>query len=60
MIDVPALGVADRYRDLAIAHRDVFADHGQAAWEGFLSAYGLVDHVEEKRLYYYRLLDELL
>jgi kanamycin kinase/aminoglycoside 3'-phosphotransferase-2 len=60
VIDVPALGVADRYRDLAIAHRDVFEDHGQAAWEGFLSAYGLVDHVEEERLYYYRLLDELL
>ncbi|MEQ4721281.1 aminoglycoside 3'-phosphotransferase [Nonomuraea sp. B19D2] len=60
VIDVPGLGVADRYRDLAIAHRDLTEDHGPAAWEEFLSAYGLVDHVEEERLYYYRLLDELL
>ncbi|WP_031173215.1 aminoglycoside 3'-phosphotransferase, partial [Streptosporangium roseum] len=60
VIDVPALGVADRYRDLAIVHRDLSEDHGPAAWEGFLSAYGLVDHIEEERLYYYRLLDELL
>ncbi len=60
VIDVPALGVADRYRDLAIAHRDVLEDHGQAAWEEFLSAYGLVDPLDEERLYYYRLLDELL
>ncbi|MFG6198137.1 aminoglycoside 3'-phosphotransferase [Nonomuraea sp. JJY05] len=60
VIDVPALGVADRYRDLAIAHRDLSEDHGPAAWEEFVSAYGLVDHIEEERLYYYRLLDELL
>ncbi|TMR94761.1 aminoglycoside 3'-phosphotransferase [Nonomuraea basaltis] len=60
VIDVPALGVADRYRDLAIAHRDLSEDHGPAAWEGFLSAYALVDHIEEERMYYYRLLDELL
>lgn len=60
VIDVPALGVADRYRDLAIAHRDLFEDHGPAAWEAFLSAYGLVDDLDEERLYFYRLLDELL
>ena len=60
VIDVPALGVADRYRDLAIAHRDLSEDHGPAAWEAFVSAYGLVDDIEEERLYYYRLLDELL
>ncbi|MEV0236375.1 aminoglycoside 3'-phosphotransferase [Nonomuraea sp. NPDC050786] len=60
VIDVPALGVADRYRDLAIAHRDLSEEHGPAAWEGFLVAYGLVDEVDDERLYYYRLLDELL
>ncbi|MET7338195.1 aminoglycoside 3'-phosphotransferase [Nonomuraea sp. NPDC005650] len=60
VIDVPALGVADRYRDLAIAHRDLSEDHGPAAWEEFVSAYGLVDRIDEERLYYYRLLDELL
>lgn len=60
IIDVAALGVADRYRDLAIAHRDLTDDHGLVAWEAFLSAYGLVSHVDQERLYYYRLLDELL
>ncbi|GAA1023565.1 aminoglycoside O-phosphotransferase APH(3')-IIb [Acrocarpospora pleiomorpha] len=60
VIDIPALGVADRYRDLAIAHRYLSEDPGTVAWEAFLSAYGLVDDIEEERLYYYRLLDELL
>ncbi|WP_406673357.1 aminoglycoside 3'-phosphotransferase [Nonomuraea sp. N2-4H] len=60
VIDVPALGVADRYRDLAIVHRDLSEDHGPTAWEEFLSAYALVDHIDEERMYYYRLLDELL
>lgn len=60
VIDVPALGVADRYRDLAIVHRDLSEVCGPAAWQDFLSAYALVDHIDEERLYYYRLLDELL
>ncbi|GAA2446841.1 hypothetical protein GCM10010191_74960 [Actinomadura vinacea] len=56
-VHVPALGAADRYRDLAIAHRDLSEDHGPEAWEAFLAAYGLIDQVAEER--YYRLLDEL-
>ncbi|SEG16754.1 kanamycin kinase/aminoglycoside 3'-phosphotransferase-2 [Nonomuraea solani] len=56
VIDVPALGVADRYRDLAIVRREL----SEAAWEEFLAAYGLVDRIDEERLSYYRLLDELL
>ena len=59
VIDVPALGVADRYRDLAIVHRDLSEDHGPAAWDAFLASYGLITEVDEDRLYYYRLLDEL-
>lgn len=59
VIDVPWLGVADRYRDLAIAHRELVGDFGPAAWTEFLAAYGLPE-VDEERLYYYRLLDELL
>ncbi|MFC7613297.1 phosphotransferase [Actinokineospora soli] len=59
LIDVPALGVADRYRDLAIAHRDLTGDFGPAAWDDFLAAYGLAE-VDHSRLDYYRLLDELL
>ena len=57
LIDVPGLGVADRYRDLAIARRDLVADQ---AWAAFLHGYGLLDPLDEERLYYYRLLDELL
>jgi kanamycin kinase/aminoglycoside 3'-phosphotransferase-2 len=60
LIDVPALGVADRYRDLAIARRDLTEDHGAPAWTAFLDEYGLLDSLDEDRLYYYRLLDELL
>ncbi|WP_034386544.1 aminoglycoside 3'-phosphotransferase [Herbidospora cretacea] len=58
VIDVPALGVADRHRDLALVHRELDGD--LAAWEKFLAAYGLVDHVDEELLHYYRLVDELL
>lgn len=59
VIDVPWLGVACRYRDLAIAHRDLTHGFGPAAWSDFRAAYGL-DRVDDDRLYYYRLLDELL
>lgn len=55
LIDVGALGVADRYVDLAVALRDL-EDPGVAA--DFLAAYGLGAPDEEK-LSYYRLLDEL-
>ena len=55
LIDVPALGVADRHRDLAIARRELDDD----AWAAFLAAYGPAE-VDTHRLYYYRLLDELL
>ncbi|GAA1576822.1 aminoglycoside O-phosphotransferase APH(3')-IIb [Actinomadura kijaniata] len=59
LIDVSALGVADRYRDLAIARRDLVEDHGEAAWEAFWESYGLVPEPDADRLDYYRLLDEL-
>jgi aminoglycoside phosphotransferase len=55
LIDVPALGVADRHRDLAIARRELDDD----GWAAFLAAYGPTE-VDTHRLYYYRLLDELL
>ncbi|WP_249643600.1 APH(3') family aminoglycoside O-phosphotransferase [Nocardia sputi] len=58
LLDVGALGVADRYRDLALAVRDLRADFGEAEVSAFFTAYGLADP-DESRLEYYRLLDEL-
>ncbi|MBB5082526.1 aminoglycoside 3'-phosphotransferase [Nonomuraea endophytica] len=58
LIDLARLGVADRYRDLAIALRDLSGDFGPEAVAAFLSAYGL-DAPDEAKLAYYRLIDEL-
>ncbi|MEU0571435.1 aminoglycoside 3'-phosphotransferase [Nonomuraea sp. NPDC005983] len=54
LIDVSALGVADRYTDLSIALREL---EGPAV-ASFLDAYGLPEP-DRRRLDYYRLLDEL-
>ncbi|NQE93431.1 aminoglycoside 3'-phosphotransferase [Nocardia terpenica] len=58
VLDVGALGIADRYRDLALARRDLLDHHGLGQVEEFFAAYGLVDP-DPVRLDYYRLLDEL-
>lgn len=58
LIDVGGLGIADRYRDLAIAARDLRDDFGEAAVTAFFSAYGLAEP-DAAKLSYYRLLDEL-
>lgn len=52
LIDVSRLGVSDRHRDIALAHREL----GEEAAAAFDRAYGLVPHPE--RLTWYRLLDE--
>ncbi|WP_405165754.1 tetratricopeptide repeat protein [Nocardia sp. NBC_01499] len=58
LLDVGALGVADRYRDLALAVRDL-RDHFDAdEVTAFFAAYGLTEP-DHGRLEYYRLLDEL-
>lgn len=57
LIDLGGVGVADRYRDVALAHRDLLDEHGADAVAAFLAAYGLSE-VDEERLYWYRLLDE--
>ncbi|MEU8249462.1 aminoglycoside 3'-phosphotransferase [Nonomuraea sp. NPDC048916] len=54
LIDVAALGVADRHVDLALALRDL----DERAGADFLAAYGPVEP-DARRLDYYRLLDEL-
>ncbi|MGN2637009.1 phosphotransferase [Nocardia takedensis] len=58
VLDVGALGVADRYRDLALADRDLRATAGPAAVAAFFAAYGEPEP-DPERLAYYRVLDEL-
>ncbi|WP_199565184.1 APH(3') family aminoglycoside O-phosphotransferase [Spongiactinospora rosea] len=58
LIDVGGLGVADRYLDLAIVVRDLRDDFGPQAVDDFLAAYGL-DALDERKLGYFRLLDEM-
>lgn len=58
VLDVGALGRADRYRDLALAQRDLAGDFGDTAVTAFFTAYGLPDP-DPGKLAYYRLLDEL-
>ncbi|MFE3544864.1 tetratricopeptide repeat protein [Nocardia sp. NPDC059177] len=58
LIDLAALGRADRYRDLALAERDLSGDFGTDAVDAFFTAYGLPEP-DRGKLDYYRLLDEL-
>ncbi|MFC4374687.1 tetratricopeptide repeat protein [Nocardia halotolerans] len=58
LIDVGGLGRADRYRDLALAERDLAEDFGAEAITAFRLAYGLPEP-DRAKLGYYRLLDEL-
>ncbi|WP_433656525.1 phosphotransferase [Nocardia sp. CA-128927] len=58
LLDVGALGVADRYRDLALAVRDLRDDFDEDEVNVFFAAYGLTEP-DHRRLEYYRLLDEL-
>ncbi|MFD3507032.1 tetratricopeptide repeat protein [Nocardia sp. NPDC058666] len=58
LIDVAALGRGDRYRDLALAERDLAADFGSEAVTAFFTAYGSTEP-DRTKLDYYRLLDEL-
>ncbi|MFC8382400.1 phosphotransferase [Nocardia sp. NPDC057272] len=58
LIDVATLGAGDRYRDLALAERDLAGDFGVAAVTAFYAAYGLSEP-DRAKLDYYRLLDEL-
>lgn len=54
LLDVGALGTADRYVDLAVALREL----PESAAADFLTAYGLTEP-DQRKLDYYRLLDEL-
>lgn len=56
-VDCGRSGRADRYQDLALAHRSIERNFGRSLAEDFLRAYGL-ERVDTKKLSYYRLLDE--
>lgn len=58
LIDLPRLGVADRHRDLALAHRALAGEPGALA--AFHAAYGHDAPADEDRLRWYQLLDEFL
>jgi kanamycin kinase/aminoglycoside 3'-phosphotransferase-2 len=59
-IDFDRGGVADRCQDIALFLRSFGfnADNGMDVREAFCRAYG-IDALDEEKLYYYRLLDEL-
>ncbi|WP_043654191.1 aminoglycoside phosphotransferase APH(3') [Nocardia thailandica] len=57
LLDVGGLGVGDRYRDLALAEREL-AEYGPGEIDAFRAAYGLAAP-DPARLAYFRLLDEL-
>jgi aminoglycoside 3'-phosphotransferase-2 len=56
-VDCGRCGRADRYQDLALAHRSIESNFGIRLAESFLRAYGL-EPVDTMKLSYYRLLDE--
>lgn len=58
LIDVGRAGLADRHTDLALAHRSLTRNLDEAHAERFLDLYGRA-LVDEGKLSYYRLLDEL-
>lgn len=58
LVDLGRAGLCDRYRDLALAARDLHEDYGKGAVDEFFTAYGL-PAPDPQRLTYYRLLDEL-
>lgn len=58
LIDVGRAGLADRHADLALTHRSLIRNLDQEHAKRFLDLYGR-ELVDEGKLAYYRLLDEL-
>jgi aminoglycoside 3'-phosphotransferase II len=56
-VDCGKLGLADRYQDLALAARSIKWNLGEEFVQKFFDAYGLPEP-DQKKLYFYRLLDE--
>lgn len=57
-IDLDRAGISDKYNDLAIASRSIRYNLGAKYEQLFYECYG-IDHVDEERIAYYRMMDEL-
>lgn len=57
-IDLDRAGISDKYNDLAIASRSIRDNLGARYVSRFFAAYGL-PQVDEEKIAYYRLMDEL-
>jgi aminoglycoside 3'-phosphotransferase II len=57
LVDCGNAGIADRYQDLALCARSVADNLGPEWVPALFSRYG-VEHVDEKKIAYYQLLDE--
>lgn len=57
-IDLDRAGIADRYNDLAIASRSIAYNLGADYEQCFFLAYG-IENVDEEKIEYYRMMDEL-
>jgi aminoglycoside 3'-phosphotransferase II len=56
-VDCGKFGLADRYQDLALAARSIKRNLGDEFVRTFFAAYGLLE-LDQRKLYFYRLLDE--
>ena len=57
-IDLDRAGIADRYNDLAIASRSIAYNLGTAYEQQFFLSYG-IENIDEEKIEYYRMMDEL-
>lgn len=57
-IDLDRAGISDRYNDLAIASRSIVYNLGPEYEQQFFRSYG-IEHVDDEKIQYYRMMDEL-
>jgi kanamycin kinase len=57
-IDLDRAGISDRYNDLAIASRSIAYNLGPEYEQRFFLSYG-VEHIDDEKIQYFRMMDEL-